>query len=44
VEAGRRGGFGTVIGVARREDQVESLREAGADVVVSDLRELQLTE
>lgn len=43
VEAGRRGGFGTVIGVARREDQAEPLREAGADVVVSDLRELQLT-
>jgi alpha,alpha-trehalase len=44
VEAGRRGGFGTVIGVARREDQAGPLREAGADVVVSDLRELQLTE
>lgn len=43
VEAGRRGGFGTVIGVARQESQAEPLREAGADVVVSDLRELQLS-
>jgi beta-phosphoglucomutase family hydrolase len=43
VEAGRRGGFGAVIGVARQEHQAAPLREAGADVVVSDLRELQLT-
>lgn len=43
IEAGRRGGFATVIGVARQEHQAAPLREAGADVVVSDLRELQLT-
>lgn len=43
VEAGRRGGFGTVIGIARQENQAMPLREAGADVVVSDLRELEMT-
>lgn len=39
VEAGRAGGFGLVIGVARHGD-ADSLREAGADVVVDDLAEL----
>jgi beta-phosphoglucomutase family hydrolase len=39
VEAGRRGGFGLVVGVARDGD-VAGLRDRGADVVVSDLREL----
>jgi alpha,alpha-trehalase len=43
VAAGRNGGFGTVIGVARQESQTEPLREAGADVVVHDLLELQMT-
>jgi HAD superfamily hydrolase (TIGR01509 family) len=39
VEAGRAGGFGLVIGVARHGD-AEALREAGADRVVDDLGEL----
>ncbi|MEU7004616.1 HAD-IA family hydrolase [Nonomuraea sp. NPDC046570] len=39
VEAGRRGGFGLVIGV-NRSDRAAALRDAGADVVVSDLAEL----
>ena len=39
VQAGRAGGFGLVIGVARHEDE-EVLVEAGADLVVSDLEEL----
>ncbi|MDX1650548.1 MAG: beta-phosphoglucomutase family hydrolase [Myxococcota bacterium] len=39
VEAGRRGGFGQVIGVARRGG-AEALREAGADVVVRELSEI----
>jgi trehalose 6-phosphate phosphatase len=38
VEAGRAGAFGLVVGVARND--TEGLREAGADVVVRDLREL----
>jgi len=39
VEAGRAGGFGLVVGVARHGDQ-EALARAGADVVVADLAEL----
>jgi beta-phosphoglucomutase-like phosphatase (HAD superfamily) len=39
VEAGRTRGFGYVVGVARPGDAA-SLREAGADVVVSELGEL----
>lgn len=39
VQAGRRGGFGLVIGVDRHDD-AEALRENGADLVVSDLAEL----
>lgn len=39
VEAGVAGGFGAVIGVDRHADP-DSLREAGADVVVADLAEL----
>jgi trehalose 6-phosphate phosphatase len=39
VEAGRRGGFGLVVGVARGA-QSEALAAAGADVVVGDLGEL----
>ena len=38
VQAGSAGGFGLVIGVARKGDASE-LRENGADVVVSDLSE-----
>lgn len=41
VEAGRRGGFGYVVGVNRLDDRhAEALREHGADVVVNDLRDL----
>ena len=41
VEAGRRGGFGLVIGVDRL-DQAEALAQHGADVVVSDLADVTL--
>ena len=41
VQAGRTGGFGLVIGVARSEDP-EVLRQNGADIVVRDLAELSL--
>jgi beta-phosphoglucomutase family hydrolase len=40
VAAGRAGDFGLVVGVARA-GQVDALREAGADVVVADLAELE---
>lgn len=39
IEAGRAGGFGLVVGVAR--DGGEMLREHGADVVVRDLLQLR---
>jgi beta-phosphoglucomutase family hydrolase len=39
VEAGHNGGFGLVIGVDRKGD-AEALRQHGADLVVSDLKEL----
>ncbi len=41
VLAGRTGGFGLIIGVARGDDS-EVLRQNGADVVVRDLAELSL--
>jgi trehalose 6-phosphate phosphatase len=41
VQAGRRGGFGLVIGVDRT-GHPDDLSAAGADVVVSDLAELEL--
>lgn len=41
VQAGRAGGFGLVVGVARREDS-EPLEQHGADVVVSKLTELRM--
>ena len=41
VEAGRRGGFGLVVGIDRT-GQGRALIEGGADVVVSDLAELRL--
>jgi beta-phosphoglucomutase-like phosphatase (HAD superfamily) len=41
VQAGRTGGFGLVIGVARGDDP-EVLRQNGADFVVRDLAELSL--
>jgi alpha,alpha-trehalase len=43
VEAGRRGGFGLVVGVDR-VGQGDALLRAGADVVVADLGELPLTQ
>lgn len=43
VEAGRRGGFGLVVGVDR-VGQREALLEHGADIVVNDLAELSLKE
>lgn len=43
VEAGRRGGFGLVVGVDRG-GQAEELRARGADVVVADLGELRLDD
>ena len=39
VEAGRNGGFGLVIGVDR-QGVAEALRQHGADLVVTDLKEL----
>lgn len=41
VEAGRRGGFGLVVGVDR-SGHGPALREAGADLVVTDLGELSV--
>jgi len=41
VQAGRSGGFGWVVGVDRVGDAGAALRAAGADVVVSDLREIR---
>ena len=41
VEAGRAGRFGCVIGVDR-SGQSQALREAGADVVVTDLAQVQV--
>ncbi len=43
VSAGRAGGFGLVIGVARANNR-DALFEAGADVVVADLDELLVTK
>ncbi len=42
VEAGRRGSFGLVIGLDR-DGRGEALRDAGADVVLSDLEEVTVT-
>jgi beta-phosphoglucomutase-like phosphatase (HAD superfamily) len=39
VQAGRRGKFGLVVGVDRG-DQRETLRQHGADVVISDLGQI----
>lgn len=43
VEAGRRGNFGCVVGVDRA-DHAKALRTHGADVIVSDLAELDCFE
>jgi beta-phosphoglucomutase family hydrolase len=42
VRAGRAGGFGLVVGVARGGEDPEILRGSGADVVVCDLAEINL--
>ncbi|MCK4532597.1 trehalose-phosphatase [bacterium] len=41
IQAGRNGGFGLVIGVARHNNESE-LIENGADIVVSDLAEISI--
>ena len=41
VQAGRAGGFGCVIAVDRR-DHAQALRDAGADVVVIDLAQVEM--
>ncbi len=41
VQAGRKGNFGYVIGVAR-EENIEELRANGADIVVEDLEEISI--
>ncbi|HVV37193.1 MAG TPA: HAD-IA family hydrolase [Acidimicrobiales bacterium] len=43
VEAGRRGGFGLVVGVDRHH-HADDLRAAGADLVVGDLAELAIAD
>ncbi|WP_101784543.1 HAD family hydrolase [Nonomuraea indica] len=43
VEAGRRGGFGLVVGVDRSGAQAAEMLARGADVVVADLAELPVT-
>ncbi len=42
VEAGRRGGFGSVVGIDR-VSHGDELRQHGADIVVTDLSELGMT-
>jgi len=44
VRAGRAGGFGLVVGVARGDTDPASLQAAGADIVVADLAELDLSD
>ncbi|MFP4644167.1 MAG: HAD family hydrolase, partial [Spirochaetales bacterium] len=43
VEAGRRGGFGLVIGIARSGDP-EELKRRGADIAVSDMSEFTIEQ
>jgi len=43
VQAGRNGGFGLVLGVAR-ESNTSSLAENGADIVVEDLAEISIDQ
>lgn len=42
VEAGRRGGFGLVVGIDRSGERRAALEAAGADVVLEDLSELDI--
>jgi HAD superfamily hydrolase (TIGR01509 family) len=41
VQAGRNGGFGLVLGIAREQNSAE-LKRNGADIVISDLDEIDL--
>lgn len=43
VQAGRNGGFGLVLGVARKNNETELL-ENGADVVVTDLADISIEQ
>jgi beta-phosphoglucomutase family hydrolase len=43
VEAGRRGGFGCVVGIDRGQ-QADALRRRGADVVIGSLREVRVVK
>ncbi len=43
VEAGRNGGFGLVLGIARENNETELL-ENGADLVVNDLAQIRIEE
>ena len=43
VQAGQKGGFGLTLGVAR-EDNVEELKNNGAEIVVTDLGEISLQQ
>ncbi len=43
VQAGKNGNFGLVIGLAR-EDNIETLKANGADIVVEDLEEITLED
>lgn len=43
VDAGRRGGFGRVVGVDR-VGHAEELKQSGADIVVEDLAEIEVAE
>ena len=43
VEAGKRGGFGCVVGIDRGQ-QPEALRQHGADVVIKTLLEVHVEE
>ena len=42
VEAGRRGGFGLVVGLDRSGERRAALEAAGADIVVEDVSELDI--
>ena len=43
VEAGHRGGFGLVLGVARQDNQA-ALEQHGADAVVTDLKDVRIDD
>jgi beta-phosphoglucomutase-like phosphatase (HAD superfamily) len=43
VEAGKRGGFGCVVGIDHGQ-QRETLRQHGADVVIKSLREVYVEQ